>query len=110
MGHINKNKKDKPNESFPYKTLLIFSGLFWCWSGLCMSLIGKLLNIFATLEYNTFTFFTIAIPFLVHIYLWGKFCEWKKARVLSMLFKYATILVALAIPIVMIAYVVQKVM
>ena len=87
----------KKNEPFPYKALLIFSGVCWSVSILFFYILGSTLKIVDTFEYNIYGFLIIIVPFATHLYLWGKFCEWKKIQVLPYILKILAILYVIGV-------------
>ena len=101
MGHnMNKNRK----EQFLYKSLLIFSGICLGASLLFLYFLGLKSKILKTEEFNVFSFLIILVPLVTHIYLWGKFCEYQKLKVLSIVLRLLAVLSGVIIVVMTIAY------
>ena len=93
-----KNKKQK--SPFIYKQLLIFSGICVVSTMIFLAALGEVLKISKTDAYNILGILSFDVPLVTHLFLWGKFFEWKEIKLGSIVFKFFSIVVAI-IPVIL---------
>ncbi len=96
------------NEPFPHKKLLIFSGICWSIALLSFYVMGLLLKLAITWEYTVLGFLVIVVPLATHLYMWGRFCEWKNIRILPSILKGSAILYVIAVAVGFFIYLLQQ--
>ncbi len=89
MGNGVKNKREN---KFVYKSLLIFTGICTLVSALFLGLLGYTINILEQDAFGMYGGLIISVPFAVHIYCWGLFCEWKNIKILPIVLKVLAII------------------
>jgi|MucameStandDraft_1065616.scaffolds.fasta_scaffold84458_3 hypothetical protein len=96
MGNNLKNKKE---HEFKYKNLLIFSLVCLLSSTLFFVLFGCTLGVLKHDAFGMYGGLLISVPFVVHVYTWGLFCEWKNISKMPIILKGFSIIWAVVVSI-----------